>query len=215
MDSLRREARRLENRLDARLAQLGRIDTSNATLPAETAAAEIEQALQDLREVNDAMTKNAANGASSGSGVASTMQLLQRHRDILTDFSLEYSKIKSNLQKNHERQRLLEYARDDITSHYETRGSSSEMLLRERNAIHNSERMTDSIINQAQATKQSLYAQRDVFGGVGSKLESLASVAPQINSLIVAIQGKRKRDKTIIGLVIGICASLLIVYSIR
>lgn len=217
MDDLRREARRLENRLDAKLAHFGNLElsSSHARHSNESAAADIDATLQQLRDVNDAMSRHHAAGGAPVGGTASTMQLLQRHREILTDFSLEYSKLKANLQKSDERQRLLESARDDISHHYDVRASSSDMLLRERNAIHNSERMADDVLSHAEATKMALNAQREVFGGVGSKLQSLASVSPQINSIIAAIQGKRKRDRTILGLVIGICTSLFIVYSVR
>ena len=81
MQDLRRDARRLENELDAKLVQYSRLDVDGdsagrAPLQREVER-EIDQHLQELAEVNDRMSREAANA----SGSATTMHTLQRHRD--------------------------------------------------------------------------------------------------------------------------------------
>ena len=92
MQELRREARRLENELDAKLVQYSRLDNDERTGSSSDGSGraplqreierEIEQQLQQLAEANDRMSREAANATS-----ATTMHTLQRHREILHDFT--------------------------------------------------------------------------------------------------------------------------------
>jgi len=68
-------------------------------------------------------------------------------------------------------------------------------------------------MSQAEATRANLNAQRAVFTGVGSKLGMFADVAPKIDALIGAIGRRKLRDKMILGLLIGSCTSLLLLYA--
>ena len=87
-------------------------------------------------------------------------------------------------------------------------------LLRERGAIHASERLADGAIGQAQAMRDALASQRGSFGSIGSKLMLVSRLTPQINSLIVAISRRKSHDKIVLGLMIGVCAGTLLVYAI-
>uniref|UniRef100_A0A7S0IHS1 Uncharacterized protein n=1 Tax=Calcidiscus leptoporus TaxID=127549 RepID=A0A7S0IHS1_9EUKA len=105
-------------------------------------------------------------------------------------------------------------SRSSPTSGHTRRGMSSCLrLLRERNAIHASDRIASDVIAQAEATKAALSSQRSVFGGVSSKLLQLSSLAPQVNALIAAVEARKLRDKLILGALLGGCISLLILYS--
>jgi len=231
MDELRRQARRLENALDAKLVQFGRLDgggaaderapccastleaSSSAEQPTASIQSDIEQMLMELSEVNDRMCRQAPNG-SGGGGTAAAMHVLQRHREILHDFMQEFNKTKANLKSADERQQLLSSVRQDICDHRSTSSRATDTLLRERNAIHTNERLVDEVLGQADASKQALAAQRSVMGGVGSKLQLLSSVAPQVNALIGSIARRKKRDKMILGVLIGCCTSFLLLYSV-
>jgi len=220
---LRKDARRLENGLDAKLVQFARLDGgcdevggAQSGLDATAGSAlqrEIEHMLLQLSEVNDQMSRQAASASGS---VATTRHVLQRHREILHDFMQEFNKTKANLKSADERQQLLSTVRQDICDHRSTASAGQQRqdtLLRERNAIHSSDRLASDVIAQAEATKASLGAQRSVFGGVGSKLQSISALAPQVNALIGAIQRRKRRDKMILGVLIGCCISFLLLYS--
>jgi len=110
MDELRREARRLEHGLDAEMVQFGRLDLSEPGLSSafDVRGREIEAMLHRLQEVNDQMSRQASTATGSA---ASTMHVLQRHREILHDFMQEFAKTKSNLKSADERQQLLSSVR--------------------------------------------------------------------------------------------------------
>lgn len=63
---------------------------------------EIEALLLKLTDVNNRMTSISENIRSS-----SATYTLQRHRDILNDYTKEYRKTKANVEANHEREHLF------------------------------------------------------------------------------------------------------------
>ena len=66
---------------------------------------------------------------------------------------------------------------------------------------------------RAKEMGESLLNQRGVFDGMGGKLMQLSAVAPQMNALIGKIGIRKKRDKLILGAVIGVCTTLLLLYA--
>ena len=159
----RSSARRLENEIDSKLAQLNRLNSSNSGSSSCSPAfpqlqCEIEVLLQDLAEVNDTMSRQAASCAPGTTATA--IHMLQRHREILHDFQQEFNKSKATFRATMERDELLSSVRQDIREHRCASTRASDALLRERNAIHASGRAADEVIDQAQATRDALNAQR-------------------------------------------------------
>lgn len=200
----RSRARRLESELDSKLVQLGRLDDAVAHGPL---IAEMESKLAALGEVNDAMSREAVDAPG---GTATAMHRLQRHREILHDLQQEFAKAKASLKKATERSQLLSSVREDIREHRCAASCASDALLRERNAINANCRAADEVLGQAGATRDALAAQRGGFAGMSGKLQQLSSLAPQINGLLGMISRRQKRDKIILGLVAGVCMSLLL-----
>ena len=58
-----------------------------------------------------------------------------------------------------------------------------------------------------------LNEQRSTFGGIGSKLTEIAAASPQINAMIGYLARRKKRDKLVLGAVIGLCSGSLLWYS--
>ncbi|KAL1507577.1 hypothetical protein AB1Y20_007197 [Prymnesium parvum] len=212
MQELRREARRLENELDLKLVSYSRLDASDASASASADEIErqIDALLARLAECNDRMSREAADAAGS----ATTMHTLQRHREILHDFTQEFRKTKANLRSADERQRLLSSVRQDSREQRNGSVRATDTLLRERNAIHVGDRMADEVLGQAQATREALGAQRQGFGSTASKLSLISSLAPRASALIGAIGRRQKRDKMILALVFGLCLGFFIIYAI-
>ena len=80
-------------------------------------------------------------------------------------------------------------------------------------AVQSASRMTDDVLGQASAQMDALNDQRGTFKGVGSKLTELAAVAPQLNNMIGWISRRQKRDKLVLGAVIGVCSGSLLLYG--
>ncbi|XP_039363865.1 Golgi SNAP receptor complex member 1 isoform X3 [Mauremys reevesii] len=229
-EDLRKQARQLENELDLKLVSFSKLCTSYShsstregrrdryssdTTPLlngssqdrmfETMAVEIEQLLGRLTGINDKMAEYT-NSAGVPSLNAALMHTLQRHRDILQDYTHEFHKTKTNFLAVRERENLLGSVRKDIESYKS--GSSvnnrrTELFLKEHEHLR----------NIAMATKENMTSQRGILKSIQSKMNTLANRFPAVNNLIQRINLRKRRDSLILGGVIGICTILLLLYA--
>ncbi|KAK3775476.1 hypothetical protein RRG08_027232 [Elysia crispata] len=180
----------------------------------DTMAMEISQLLAKLTEINDRMVEYTQNiGSTSPS--AALMHTLQRHRDILQDYSQEFSKTSANINAMREREDLLGSVRRDINAYKNSSGLNrrSDMFLKENEHIRNSERLVDEQINIAIATKENLQSQGKLLTSITQKVNTFANRFPVINSLVQRINMRKRRDSIIIAVVIAVCIILLILYA--
>lgn len=78
----------------------------------ESLADEIESLLKKLCIVNDRMTEISAS--TPGLLTREAQHTLQRHRDILKDYSQEFKKTQNNLRSRREREELLQGVDRDL-----------------------------------------------------------------------------------------------------
>ncbi|KAJ3061733.1 hypothetical protein HK102_009007 [Quaeritorhiza haematococci] len=102
----------------------------------------------------------------------SMIHILQRHRDILYDYTKEFKKTKANLKSMREHAELLNSINDDMSS-YRT-SDMQEYLLTERGRIDNSHRMADIVLEQAYEAKESLDKQKDMLRGIRGRMTGVA-----------------------------------------
>ena len=152
--------------------------------------------------------------SASATGAAASMHVLQRHREILHDFTQEFNKTSANLKVSDERSQLLSSVQNDLREARKSTGAGADALLRERNAIQSSSRMADDVLGQASAQLDALDEQSSTFKAVGSRLTELALVSPQLNSMMGYIAHRKKREKLILGVAISLCAGSLMLYSL-
>uniref|UniRef100_A0A3Q3JZ58 Golgi SNAP receptor complex member 1 n=1 Tax=Monopterus albus TaxID=43700 RepID=A0A3Q3JZ58_MONAL len=212
-EDLRKQARQLENELDLKLVSFSKLCTSyscsshswdqsdsfgssqNNVLAAMTT--ELEQLLASLTSVNDKMAEYTnASGASSHN--VALMHTLQRHRDILQDYTHEFHKTKSNFFNLREREDLLGSVHRDIESHKSSSGVNNrraDLFLKEHEHLRN------------------ITFQRGMLKSVQTRVTTLAKRFPSINGLIQRINLRKRRDSLILGGVIGICTILLLLYT--
>ncbi|XP_046531714.1 Golgi SNAP receptor complex member 1 isoform X3 [Equus quagga] len=263
-EDLRKQARQLENELDLKLVSFSKLCTSYShssardgrrdryssdTTPLlngssqdrmfETMAIEIEQLLARLTGVNDKMAEYT-NSAGVPSLNAALMHTLQRHRDILQDYTHEFHKTKANFMAIRERENLLGSVRKDIESYKSGSGVNNrrtELFLKEHDHLRNSDRLIEETISScrqstavifsiicnnievvsclsiAMATKENMTSQRGMLKSIQSKMNTLANRFPAVNSLIQRINLRKRRDSLILGGVIGVCTILLLLYA--
>ncbi|KFZ49975.1 Golgi SNAP receptor complex member 1, partial [Antrostomus carolinensis] len=164
-----KQARQLENELDLKLVSFSKLCTSYSstrdgrrdssdTTPLlngssqdrmfETMAVEIEQLLGKLTGINDKMAEYT-NSAGVPSLNAALMHTLQRHRDILQDYTHEFHKTKANFLAIRERENLLGSVRKDIESYKSGSGVNNrrtELFLKEHEHLRNSDRLIEETI---------------------------------------------------------------------
>lgn len=220
-EDLRKEARKLEGELDAKLAAYGKLCTgydssyvskrgegglANDQL-IETKATEIESLLGRLSDVNDGMS-SALSGA-----VDSRSHTLARHRDILHEFMQEFRRLSSTLGAARDRAELMGTPAQGGPGYggVQTQGQSA-LLLRERTGIANSNAALDDVLGQADAVRGNLLEQRRVVDGIGDKLYSLGAKFPVVNGLLNAIRRKKSKDSIVLGTVIAVCCLFTLIY---
>ncbi|XP_032902207.1 Golgi SNAP receptor complex member 1 isoform X1 [Amblyraja radiata] len=181
----------------------------------DTMAVEIEQLLAKLTGVNDKMAEYTSTPGVTSLNAA-LMHTLQRHRDILQDYTHEFNKTKANFIAIREREDLLGSVRKDIESYKSGSGVNNrrtELFLKEHDHLRNSDRLIEDTISIAMATKENVTSQRGVLKTIQSKVNSLANRFPAINSLVQRLNLRKRRDTLILGGVIGVCTILLLLYA--
>uniref|UniRef100_A0A4W5Q5P8 Golgi SNAP receptor complex member 1 n=1 Tax=Hucho hucho TaxID=62062 RepID=A0A4W5Q5P8_9TELE len=155
-EDLRKQARQLENELDLKLVSFSKLctsyttsrdgrrgDSNSDTAPLlnnstqdrmfETMSVEIEQLLAKLTGVNDKMAEYTSTPGVTSLNAA-LMHTLQRHRDILQDYTHEFHKTKANFLAIREREDLLGSVRKDIETYKSGSGVNNrrtELFLKE------------------------------------------------------------------------------------
>uniref|UniRef100_A0A669EBU6 Golgi SNAP receptor complex member 1 n=2 Tax=Oreochromis TaxID=8139 RepID=A0A669EBU6_ORENI len=226
-NDLRKQARQLENELDLKLVSFSKLCTSYSssrdgrrgdtsdTTPLlnnstqdrmfDTMSVEIEQLLAKLTAVNDKMAEytNAPGAAALN---AALMHTLQRHRDILQDYTHEFHKTKGNFLAIREREDLLGSVRKDIETYKSGSGDCpfSPLICLATSFF---------FFSIAMATKENITFQRGMLKSIQSKVNTLANRFPAINNLIQRINLRKRRDSLILGAVIGVCTILLLLYA--
>ena len=231
-EDLRKRARQLENELEMKLVSFSKLGTgqhkefhknggdkepllgSNGNGTYETVALELERLLKRLTDVNDMMSEYL-NGMSFAEPNAAQLHTLQRHRDILHDYTHEFTKTKANIKASREREDLLGSVRRDISEYKSGLNRRTDLYLKENEHIRNSDRMADEVINIAMATKENLNSQRNAFHNLSSRVLSVTNRFPMINNLVQKINIRKRRDTLIIGVIIAICIILLLLYALR
>ncbi|XP_029651053.1 Golgi SNAP receptor complex member 1 isoform X2 [Octopus sinensis] len=245
LSDLRRQARQLENEIDLKLVSFSKLGTSytsqrefvgahqpgnqtssSDTVPLlnktnsdhmfETMTMELEQLMAKLTEVNDLLAEYTQNFSLS-SPSATLLHTLQRHRDILQNYSREFQKTKANITALKERDDLLGSVHRDINAYKNSSGLNrrTDLYLKEHEHIRNSERLVDEQISVAMATKENLYVQKNMLMSITQTMNSFANRFPAINSLMQRVNIRKRRDSIILASVISGCIILMILYALH
>uniref|UniRef100_A0AAX7SPD3 Golgi SNAP receptor complex member 1 n=1 Tax=Astatotilapia calliptera TaxID=8154 RepID=A0AAX7SPD3_ASTCA len=204
-EDLRKQARQLENELDLKLVSFSKLCTSYSSSPDQrmrdsrsdslgsshdnslvAMTTELDQLLANLTAVNDKMAEcTSTHGVSSHN--AGLMHTLQRHRDILQDYTHEFHKIKSNFYSLREREDLLGSVHRDIESYKSSSGVNNrrtELFLKEHEHLRNSDSHIDNAISIAMATKENITFQRGMLKSIQTRVTTLASILLSLISLL-------------------------------
>ncbi|KAK0167259.1 hypothetical protein PV327_004683 [Microctonus hyperodae] len=168
---------------------------------------EIESLLAKLLDVNERMSGIQANGAAM-------LHTMQRHKEILKDYKLEFNKIQNNFTSRKDREDLLGSVRKDIDNYKSGSGlNRRDMYLKENQHIHNSDRLINDQISIAMETRDHLVTQRQAFKKIQTRFNDISNRFPAVNSLLQRINLRKRRDSLILGLVIGFCTFLMLLYA--
>ncbi|BES91218.1 Succinyl-CoA:3-ketoacid-coenzyme A transferase [Nesidiocoris tenuis] len=222
-EELHKQARRLEGEIDMKLITFnktcaGRKSKVNSSLTepllssdhvVESASMEMEDLLQKLTGLNDKMASVDAGGNRL------VPHTLQRHREILQDYSSEYRKTINNYKARRDKEELMDGVQKDLESHKLSMGLNrrNEMFLKENEHIRSSDRLIDDQISIAVETRENLMSQRLTMKKLQTRMHDLSNRFPLVNSLIQRINLRKRRDSLVLGLVVFICTFLLLFYA--
>lgn len=212
-ESLKITAKGLKSELDTKMQELGRLNRRLCSASQVDALEgqiqlvvglreEVERGLQQLEEATDALARVASTSAQS----AQALRLRETHQEMARDFK----RVAQSIDQQYQHARLLPRGRvagakasDDV----------EECLMRERSGLNSSISMAEEIIGQATATRDMLFGQRGVLGGVSTKMRSLESIMPGINSLIDKISDRKNKERVVLSLTVACCCFFTIWYK--
>ncbi|KAF9350704.1 hypothetical protein BGX26_011184 [Mortierella sp. AD094] len=227
-DVLRKDVRQVEIEIESKLTALSKSavkpgqqaagvgagsssSSGTGAVSGEDLEANIEDLLEKLSRLVDAMSAHIdSQSQSNGQAPLSMVHLLQKHRDILHDYTREYRKTRQNVRAARDHAQLLSSVRDDIST-FKNGGpsgsgmSASDYLLNERARIDGSHRLADSALEQAYAAQDDLKRQGSTLLSVNQRINNVASQLPSVGQLIGKIQLRKNRDNVILSCVIGSC----------
>ncbi|KAJ4461546.1 putative UV-damage endonuclease [Paratrimastix pyriformis] len=220
-DELHRQARRLEETIDTKLMSFSKLGTSFlATEAAPRAQADqkqkqandhifvamgtdIEQLLSKLTQLNSKMAQFLQENPQAPPTFVHTTS---RHEEILKTLTQDYQKTKINNAHCRDHAELLSGVTPGTVL------SATDQLLRERSAIHNSDKSADDLLGQAADVTSVLSAQRGVLSTLQNKAAQAAGAFPAIHGIIAKMHARKMRDKVIIAIVVALCVAFILFY---
>ncbi|KAL4711847.1 hypothetical protein ACJJTC_006016 [Scirpophaga incertulas] len=217
-EDLRKQARLLENDIDMKLVAFSKLGMSSAVtglnseaMPLinsedmfDTMSMELQQLLNKLSSLNDKMGELAPSGPA-------TMHTIKRHREILMDYQQEFSKTSARVIARREREELLRGSSPPPSASAGL--SRRDQYAKEANHLHSSHILVDEQINIAMEAREHLTSQRQTFKRIQTRFNDITNRFPLLNSLMYRINARKRRDSLIIGIVVGICTFLLLLYA--
>jgi len=219
-DQLHRQCRTLENLFDSKLTSYSQLASSISRSGQDIESfgsserwKDLELELDDLSVKLEEINEQLAGLASTPELMsASMLRAIQRHKELQQDSMRELKRTKANVKHALDQVNLLSGVRNDIDAY---KSSAADSLLAERNRIDSSHSMTDNIIEQAYETRSEFSRQRASLASINTRIVHVIGTMPGINSLISMIKSRRRRDSIIMGLVIGVCAIIILTYIWR
>lgn len=144
--------------------------------------------------------------AAERTGRSQHLLLVKRYREILFDCGADFNKTSAAVARRREAKELFRGATAGLGS-ADGSGPNLEMeqLLRERNAIDNSMKSANSVLNQAAGVRSELRSQGASLRGVGGTMATIAGNIPGLNGLIEKIRKKRQQDDRVVSGVVAAC----------
>lgn len=213
----RTQALNLEKKTESLLSRYSKYQNSDISGEANDEETQLVEEITDLLTKRDSLINKLNRISDSDSNIStSKLQQLTRHKEILNDQKLSFSKIQSKILDERNRSNLLFLVRSDINAHkqrstnYQQNSfNDNDYILDERTRVDNTNSFADRLLRSAYETRDELLQQRVHLNNASSKMMGVLSSIPGINVLISKINTRRKRDTLILASVISVCILFL------
>jgi len=230
-EDLRKQARQLENEIDAKLMSFSKLCSNyvardqtshhlgidSPSTPTSSSfdamSIEIEKLLERLSDINKRMAD--AIPELLGSNTAAT-HTLQRHHEICQDYRREFERTKANIRNFKTREdQLMNNNNNSDTNAPGLSSRRQDIYLREMGYLTNSDKLMGEHLERAENLKKELIDQRRLFMNITHKIKTLANRFPLMNNMLQKIKFKKRKDSLVLGFVIALCLIILLVYMFR
>ncbi|KAJ2394170.1 protein transport protein gos1 [Coemansia sp. RSA 2603] len=213
-EQLLRDVRELEMRFDTRIADYMKFvqpTSPRATVSGEPLKTESDR--QDCIQTETELATILGDLEAVISEMKETVQqqrgsarVLERHQNMYTDYQREFQRYKSNVQTAIARTELLGGSR--VLASENT--SDRDRLVMERERIDQAHLDIDMVLDQAFSVRQDLGEQRNMIGGLTSKMVDVTERIPGINLLLGRIRSRKRKEKVVLAIVLAVCISILL-----
>lgn len=165
---------------------------------------EMENLLSKLQKVVEAMTESLSTSATTPSPALS--HTLQRHTEILQDYTQEFRKTKESMSSARERAELLSGAHGENSTSKSFSGTGKtaiDVMYAERSSLASANSGAQTAIETGLSLKEDLDRQRAMFASMVERMETMSENMPAVSRLIGQIRRKKKRDVLIIAAVVA------------
>jgi golgi SNAP receptor complex member 1 len=205
--------------LEAVQRRLGTNNPGKDLASVEHMTYEMEALLAKLQRVVDAMTASLGSvvGGAAPAPPPALAHTLQRHTEILHDYTQEFRKTRGSVSSIRDRAELLSGASASplkSLAHGDS-GASTELLYAERAALNGARVGADAAVQTGLNIKEDLERQRALFASMVERMETMSEGMPAVNRLIGQIRRKKKRDVFILAGVIGTLLFVTMTWRIR
>lgn len=215
-ESFRAEARRRDAELEAKVNKL---ETAAHSCDTSTFDAFVQQHdsigadMNALRGVIASMA-DVVNSCMTIPGAATEVSAMQRatqrFEDVCTEKSVTLRRLLNEARKRKERSELLRNVHTEIAIFDES--ADMRHLANENESLRHTQRQTRQLLEQADANRAKLRAQREMFEKIGGRAVAIAEQVPVIKDLLKRIDSKRQREAVVVGSCIGLCFLLVFIF---
>mgnify|MGYP004712780489 FL=1 len=146
------------------------------------------------------------------------LQQLQRHKEILNDHKKVFNGIRATILGDRNRNNLLFSVRSDIDAHKQRTtqvggpSDANDYINQERVRVDGANSLADRLLQQAFHTRDELFSQRGVLANAQLSMMGTIQQFPGLNTLILKINTRRRRDTLILATVISVCIVMLFMF---
>jgi Golgi SNAP receptor complex protein 1 len=211
-ESLRSDARTINVELDNKITVLESLSmaTDDASiLRFDQLEVEVQQTLKRFHAVVQSMSDMVGQMGQGGESAAMRKHT-QRFEEIIAESQRAVVRLGRESKKRRERAQLLTKVHSEITIYNES--NDLRTLASEQDSLRHTLNRTRQLIDDGEAARGRLAAQRAMLLGIGDKVTGLAERVPYVGDILKRIDKKRRRDVVILALVIALCLLLIFVF---
>ena len=203
-DGLKHRARIIELEIESKLQNYGKNNSSKSfesTFEIETS--EIKKLLEELNDIIQFMSDYCSSHAQDINN-RTNIGVLQRTREIYTENSSTFKRLLNlHRQSINSKQLFSSSASNSGEIDRNSATAITDTMLRERSTLSSTHKAIDSILEEANSTKEALNSQRTSFLNTNQRLNTIFTSLPVVGNLMSSIQQRRTSNQTILSIVIA------------